>query len=143
VMIAPQARGLVCTGKRVGIFPLPIMIPLSQIGECWWMGVVQHNCRNVCEVYQVSRYAITSPTLLLSAPRQRAESGGSFSDRLWECYRLLKTTALHGELTFGNLFKGSSVARCWTRKVDVRLPGKGTSNSHGARPVRLIITMIK
>ena len=30
-----------------------------------------------------------------------------------------------------------------SRKVDVRLPGKGISNSHGARPVHLIITMIK
>jgi len=29
------------------------------------------------------------------------------------------------------------------RKVDVRLPEKGNSNSHGARPVHLIITMIK
>jgi len=29
------------------------------------------------------------------------------------------------------------------RKVDVRLPGHGNSNSHGARPVHLIITMIK
>ena len=29
------------------------------------------------------------------------------------------------------------------RKVDVRLHGKGNSNSHGARPVNLIITMIK
>jgi len=29
------------------------------------------------------------------------------------------------------------------RKVDVRLPGKGNSNSHGAMPVHLIITMIK
>jgi len=28
-------------------------------------------------------------------------------------------------------------------KVDVRLPGKGNSNSLGARPVHLIITMIK
>ena len=28
-------------------------------------------------------------------------------------------------------------------KVDVRLPEKGNSNSHGARPVHLIITMIK
>jgi len=28
------------------------------------------------------------------------------------------------------------------RKVDVRLPGKGNSNSHGARPVHPIITMI-
>jgi len=28
------------------------------------------------------------------------------------------------------------------RKVDVRLPGKGSSNSHGAGPVHLIITMI-
>jgi len=31
----------------------------------------------------------------------------------------------------------------WGRKVDVRLPGKGNPNSHGARPVHLIITMIK
>ena len=30
-----------------------------------------------------------------------------------------------------------------TKKVDVRLPGKGNSNSHGARPVHLIITMTK
>ena len=30
-----------------------------------------------------------------------------------------------------------------TWKVDVRLPGKRNSNSHGARPVHLIITMIK
>jgi len=29
------------------------------------------------------------------------------------------------------------------RKVDVRLPGKGNSDSHGARPVHLIIMMIK
>ena len=29
------------------------------------------------------------------------------------------------------------------RKVDVRLPGKGNSNSQGARPVHLIVTMIK
>jgi len=26
--------------------------------------------------------------------------------------------------------------------VDVRLPGRGNSNSHGARPVHLIITII-
>jgi len=32
---------------------------------------------------------------------------------------------------------------CHIRKVDVRLPGKGDSNSHGGRPVHLIITMIK
>jgi len=35
------------------------------------------------------------------------------------------------------------VSQDGTRKVDVRLPGKGDSNSHGARPVHLIITMIK
>jgi len=29
------------------------------------------------------------------------------------------------------------------RKADVRLPGKRNSNSHGARPVHLIITLIK
>jgi len=27
--------------------------------------------------------------------------------------------------------------------VDIRLPGKGDTNSHGARPVHLISTMIK
>ena len=30
-----------------------------------------------------------------------------------------------------------------SKKVVVRLPGKGNSNSHGSRPVHLIITMIK
>jgi len=30
-----------------------------------------------------------------------------------------------------------------SRKIDVRLPGKRNSNSHGARPVHLIIAMIK
>ena len=39
-------------------------------------------------------------------------------------------------LGFGRVLEGS-------RKVDVRLPGKESSNSHGARPVHLIITMIK
>ena len=29
------------------------------------------------------------------------------------------------------------------RKVDERLPGKGNSNSHGARLVHLIITLMK
>ena len=35
------------------------------------------------------------------------------------------------------------VYRSYIRKVDVMLLGKGNSNSHGARPVHLIITMIK
>ena len=30
-----------------------------------------------------------------------------------------------------------------TTKVDIRLPGKGISNSHGARPVHQIVSMIK
>ena len=30
-----------------------------------------------------------------------------------------------------------------TRKVDIRLPGKGNSNSHGARPVHQIFSMMK
>ena len=33
--------------------------------------------------------------------------------------------------------------RPYPRKVDVRLPGRGDLNSHGARPVHLIITMIQ
>ena len=40
---------------------------------------------------------------------------------------------------------GGEAENWWSlsRKVDIRLPGKGNSNSHGARPVHLIITMIK
>jgi len=39
----------------------------------------------------------------------------------------------------------NSGRRVWEylRKVDARLPGKGNPNSRGARPVHLIITMIK
>ena len=33
--------------------------------------------------------------------------------------------------------------KSFTRKVDTRLPGKRNLNSHGARPVHLIIAMIK
>ena len=29
------------------------------------------------------------------------------------------------------------------RKADIRLPGKGDSNSHDARPVHLIVSMLK
>ena len=38
---------------------------------------------------------------------------------------------------------GVVAARTVPGKVDVRLPGKGNSNTHGARPVHLIISMIK
>ena len=40
------------------------------------------------------------------------------------------------------LFRGLGLGD-WDRKVDIRLPGKGNSNSHGARLVHLIISMIK
>ena len=41
--------------------------------------------------------------------------------------------------------RGSSVSNmsALPRKVDVRLPGKGNSNSYGARPLHLIITIMK
>jgi len=38
--------------------------------------------------------------------------------------------------------QGSGESAGFPREVDVRLPGKGNSNSHGARPVHMIITMI-
>ena len=43
-------------------------------------------------------------------------------------------------LGFGGLVFTKAIC---ARKVDVRLPGEGNSNSHGARPIHLIITMIK
>ena len=39
--------------------------------------------------------------------------------------------------------RSQRLSRKGAGKVDVRLPGKENSNSHGARPVHLIITMIK
>ena len=39
-------------------------------------------------------------------------------------------------------YQGSGVV-VRLRKADVRLPGKVNSNSYGARPVHVIITMIK
>ena len=45
---------------------------------------------------------------------------------------------LHSDLT--EIIKQSMSLH---RKADARLPGKGDSNSHGSRPVHLIITMIK
>ena len=38
---------------------------------------------------------------------------------------------------------GMGIGGCRGWKVDVRLPGKGNSTSHGARPVHQIISMIK
>ena len=43
----------------------------------------------------------------------------------------------------GNKNQGHAVPCRVTQKVDVRLPGKENSNYLGARPVRLIITMIE
>ena len=47
------------------------------------------------------------------------------------------------ERTESQLLSPQVVPASLPRKVDVRLPGKGNSNSHGARPVHPIITMVK
>ena len=39
--------------------------------------------------------------------------------------------------------RDSGVVGTWSRKVDMRPPGKENSNSHGERPVQQIISMIK
>ena len=39
--------------------------------------------------------------------------------------------------------RGTPVGCRGDRKVDIRLPGKGNSNYHGARPVHRIISMVK
>ena len=54
----------------------------------------------------------------------------------WNFAPFLNLTSTASPLATGNLLPPA-------RKVDVRLLGKGNSNSHGARPVHLIITMIK
>jgi len=55
-----------------------------------------------------------------------------------ESFFSLEVSCIHPES-----FRASQVELTVSRKVDGRLPGKGNSNSHGARPVHLIITMIK
>ena len=44
---------------------------------------------------------------------------------------------------FLETWTGSCVGTTGYRKIDIRLPGNGNSNSHGARPVHRIILMIK
>ena len=51
--------------------------------------------------------------------------------------RLRVRVALGDAVAFGVDFRGTVMV------LDVRLPGRGNSNSHGARPVHLIITMIR
>jgi hypothetical protein len=47
-----------------------------------------------------------------------------------------------GFVVYGLGVRASECCRV-SRKVDIRLPGKGVSNSHGARPVHLIFKTIK
>ena len=54
----------------------------------------------------------------------------------------LRDFGVLGLFSLGSLYKNRKALH-HARKVDVRLPGKGNSNSHGVRPVHLIITMIK
>ena len=46
------------------------------------------------------------------------------------------------QLRVQSLYQGGTCKSC-IREVDVRLPEKGNSKSHGTRPVTLIITMLK
>ena len=66
----------------------------------------------------------------------------------------LRNCTVQAEAIMALVKRGGSPVRCVfcpafpgvsdaCRKVDVRLPGKGNSNSHGARPVHLINTMIQ
>ena len=53
-----------------------------------------------------------------------------------------RSSPMHGIRDSVNVM-GTLLVRRGCVQVDVRLPGKGNSNSHVARPVHLIITMIK
>ena len=64
------------------------------------------------------------------------------TDVIWEECHLGRAT-LHSGPSGAARASETSYSSSHPRKVHVRLPGKGNSNSHGARPVRLIITMIK
>jgi len=63
-------------------------------------------------------------------------------------FALRQSTGSNAELKERRAFDDPSTSSPMRRsmscnkKVDVRLPEKGNSNSHGARPVHLIITMI-
>ena len=57
--------------------------------------------------------------------------------------RVASLTTFSHKVDFTDNFEGLWNVWQTDRKVDVRLPGKGNSNSHGSRPVHLIITMIK
>ena len=93
-------------------------------------------------------------TLWETCPPEPAGSGPAWAFRVYGCeFRveglglLSYSLPLPLPLSLSIPFSHSPVGRVsWvlytTRKVDIRLPGKGNSNSHGARPVHLIIKMI-
>ena len=57
---------------------------------------------------------------------------------MWATYAQAKIARSTLEIANGVL---NGICGWWSR-VDVRQPGKGSSNSHGARSLHLIITMV-
>ena len=68
---------------------------------------------------------------------------------IYMCIQIHIYVYIYGLYIYTYMVEGALPSFCGSdcdspaRKVDVRLPGKGISNSLGARPFHLIITMIK
>ena len=73
-------------------------------------------------------------------PSIKAERGAVAMAAPWQSRdRRFKWSILTSRIVLRVILEVSSLPR----KVDIRLPGKGDSISHGARPVHQIISMIK
>jgi len=77
-------------------------------------------------------------TYMAHIRQPRPDSGLGFQVKVLETFQVVPSLLGSDDSSNGLIdFAGPA------RKVDVRIPGKGNSNSHGARPVHLIITMRK
>ena len=86
------------------------------------------------------------PTVDVSLDADRKVDAPSERDQTSKCRSSLGAGARRNPETSGTNhgdFKKTICLLGSSRKVDARLPAKWNSNSHGARPVHQIITMIK
>ena len=71
-------------------------------------------------------------------PQPQSGLGRKIRPEFWSKHRLIRCLSTEQFLSSIRLMNGAI-----SGKVDARLPGKGNSKSHGARPIHFIITMIK
>ena len=127
-------------GLRVQQTPNPIQAHVVRL----WKGALDYYFRKMCSSSEAGSYVsltdfVYHSTLGLRVLKQkRRERGFRFSRKR---VRFRQTPNPGHQAPRPSIVERGFGFSTW--KVNVRLPGTGNSNSHGARPVHQIISMIK